>query len=128
KLGVIADQKADRVSLYQLHFPNPVVPLGRQMEGMRRVLDRGLATHAGVSRYSRRRWLAADRALGRPVLANQVRYNLLQRGPERDLVPFAAREGRLVVAYSPLAQGLLGGRYGPANLPRDLRRGNPLFT
>ncbi len=119
---------AERVALYQLHLPNPLVPLGRQMEGMRRVLDRGLAAHAGVSNYSRHRWLAADRALGRPVLANQVRYNLLQRGAERDLVPFAAREGRLVVAYSPLAQGLLGGRYGPDTLPVDLRRRNPLFT
>ncbi|HUY97553.1 MAG TPA: aldo/keto reductase [Verrucomicrobiae bacterium] len=118
----------ERVSLYQLHFPNPIIPLSRQMEGMRRVLDRGLATHAGVSNFSRRRWLAADRALGRPILANQVRYNLLQREAERELVPFAAREGRLIIAYSPLAQGVLGGRYGPGAPPQDFRRRNPLFT
>jgi len=117
-----------RVDLYQLHFPNPLVPLRRQMEGMRRVLDRGLTGHAGVSNYSRHQWLAADRALGRPVLANQVRYNLLQRQAERELLPFAEREGRLVIAYSPLAQGVLGGRYDADNAPRDLRRTNPLFT
>lgn len=117
-----------QIDLYQLHFPNPVVPLRQQMSGMRRVLDRGLVRHAGVSNYSRRQWLAADRALGRPILSNQVRYNLLQRRAERELIPFAQREGRIVIAYSPLAQGVLGGRYDAATAPRDLRRANPLFT
>lgn len=117
-----------RAWLYQLHWPNPLVPLRIQMEGMRRVLDLGLSEHVGVSNYSLPLWQAADRHLGRPVLSNQVRYNLLQRTPERRLLPFAAAQERIVVAYSPLAQGLLSGRYTPDNLPGGVRRANGLFT
>ncbi len=120
--------RVPQAALYQIHWPNPLVPLRWQMAGMRQVMRAGLVAHAGVSNFSLARWRAADRALGRPVLANQVRYNLLQRGPERRLVPFAAREGRLLIAYSPLAQGLLGGGYTPQTFPRDVRRANPLFT
>jgi len=120
--------RVPQVALYQIHWPNPLVPLRRQMAGLRQVMRAGLVEHAGVSNFSLARWRAADRALGRPVLANQVRYNLLQRGPERRLLPFAAREGRLIIAYSPLAQGLLGGRYAPEAFPSDVRRTNPLFT
>lgn len=117
-----------KVHLYQMHWPNPAVPLRVQMAGMRRVLNLGLTEHAGVSNYSLRRWRAADAALGRAVLSNQVRYNLLQRRPERRVIPFAEREQRLVIAYSPLAQGALSGRYSADNLPSGVRRTNALFT
>jgi aryl-alcohol dehydrogenase-like predicted oxidoreductase len=60
------------------------------------------------------------------VLSNQVRFNLLDRGPERDLLPWAQATGRLVIAYSPLAQGLLTGRYQDSS-PRNFRRLNPAF-
>ncbi len=116
------------VDLYQIHFPNPVVPLGLQMEGLRRALAQGLTRYVGVSNFSLSRWRRAERHLGLPILSNQVRYNLLQRGPERELVGFAERQGRIIIAYSPLAQGLLSGRYPPGQAPRDVRRGNLLFT
>jgi aryl-alcohol dehydrogenase-like predicted oxidoreductase len=119
---------ARRVALYQMHWPNPVVPLTVQMAGMRRVLDGGLSEHAGVSNYSLRRWRRAEARLGRPILSNQVRYNLLQREAERDLIPFAEQRQRLVIAYSPLAQGALTGRYTKDNLPAGVRRVNALFT
>jgi len=62
------------------------------------------------------------------VLSNQVRYSLADRAPEKDLLPFAAAAGRAVIAYSPLAQGLLSGRYDRANRPANrVRAGNPLF-
>ena len=61
--------------------------------------------HAGVSNHSLAQWQAAERAFGGAVLSNQVRFNLVDRGPDRDLVPWAQREGRVVIAYSPLAQG-----------------------
>jgi aryl-alcohol dehydrogenase-like predicted oxidoreductase len=96
---------------------------------MRRVLDAGLARHAGVSNYSLERWRAAERALGRPVLSNQVRFNLVARGPLGGLVPHAQQQGRLVIAYSPLAQGLLSGRYDAKHLPSGgIRRGSLLFA
>jgi aryl-alcohol dehydrogenase-like predicted oxidoreductase len=118
----------ERIDLYQVHWPNPVVRDGPIMEGMRRVLDSGLVAHAGVSNYPLARWQRAEAALGRPVLSNQVRYNLVQRKPERELLPWAQREGRIVIAYSPLAQGFLSGRYDAEHLPGgSARRTNLLF-
>ncbi len=107
----------DRIDLYQIHWPNPVVPLGAQMEGMRRLQDDGLVHHVGVSNFSRARWESAETALGRPVLSNQVQFSLLVPKPARELVPYAREHDRLVIAYSPLAKGLLGGRYDADHLP-----------
>lgn len=115
--GSIARLGVDAVDLYQLHWPNPVFPLHTQLEGMRRVRDAGLTSHVGVSNYSLARWRAAEAALAGPVLSNQVRFNLVDRSPERELLPFAQRADRLVIAYSPLAQGLLSGRYDATHLP-----------
>ena len=118
----------DRIDLYQIHWPNPVVPDEAAMTGMRRLVDAGVIGHVGVSNYRLSRWQSAERALGGPVLSNQVRFSLVDRRPLVDLIPYARSEGRLVIAYSPLAQGLLGGRYDQNNLPTGaVRRANPLF-
>jgi aryl-alcohol dehydrogenase-like predicted oxidoreductase len=117
----------DRVPLYQVHQPNPVVPDTVTMPGLRTLLDEGRIGAVGVSNYSLARWQAADAALGRPVVSNQVQFSLARPGALEDLVPFAQREGRVVIAYSPLAQGLLGGRYDVSNRPGGVRAANPLF-
>jgi aryl-alcohol dehydrogenase-like predicted oxidoreductase len=116
-----------RVPLYQVHQPNPLVPDSVIMPGMRELLDAGRIGAVGVSNYSLQRWQAADAALGRPVVSNQVHFSLAAPGALEDLVPFAERENRMVMAYSPLAQGLLGGRYGVDNRPGGVRAANPLF-
>ncbi|MGY1639601.1 aldo/keto reductase [Geodermatophilus sp. SYSU D00703] len=116
-----------RIPLYQVHQPNPLVPDSVIMPGMRDLLDAGRIGAVGVSNYSLHRWEAADAALGRPVVSNQVHFSLAAPGPLEDLVPFAERENRMVMAYSPLAQGLLGGRYGVDNRPGGVRAANPLF-
>jgi aryl-alcohol dehydrogenase-like predicted oxidoreductase len=128
------------IDLYQLHQPNPVVPLSSTMAGFRQLIDEGVVGHAGVSNYSLARWQAAEAALGRPVLSNQVPFNLVDRRAERDLLPWAQGNDRLIIAYSPLAQGLLSGRYdaehrpagmvrvnSPAFLPENLRLAEPLL-
>jgi aryl-alcohol dehydrogenase-like predicted oxidoreductase len=117
----------NRIPLYQIHQANPVVPDSVIMPGMRELLDSGDIGAAGVSNYSLERWQKADTALGRPVISNQVSFSLAHPQPLDDLVPFAERENRLVIAYSPLAQGLLGGRYGPDNRPGGVRAMNRLF-
>jgi len=81
----------------------------------------------GVSNYSLHRWRQADDALGQPVVSNQVQFSLAHADPLEDLVPFAQRENRMVIAYSPLAQGLLGGKYSVDNRPGGVRAANPLF-
>ena len=116
-----------RIPLYQVHQPNPLVPDSVIMPGLRTLLDEDRIGAAGVSNYSLARWQAADTALGRPVVSNQVQFSLAHAAPLDDLVPFADRENRLVIAYSPLAQGLLGGRYTVDNRPGGVRAVNPLF-
>jgi len=120
--------EARRLDLYQVHQPNPVVRDGTIMRGMRALQRVGLVGEVGVSNYSLGRWRAAEDALGSRVLSNQVRYNLVDRSPERELLPYAGSNGRLVIAYSPLAQGLLSGRYQRDHRPADrIRAANPLF-
>ena len=117
----------DRIPLYQIHQSNPVVPDSVIMPGMRELLDSGKIGAAGVSNYSLARWRRADTALGRPVISNQVHFSLAHPDVLEDMVPFAERENRMVIAYSPLAQGLLGGKYGLDNRPGGVRAMNPLF-
>jgi len=116
------------LDLYQVHQPNPLVRDRTTMRGMRALQDVGLVGEVGVSNYSLARWRAAEAWLGRRVLSNQVQYSLAHRGPEDALLPYAEQAGRLVIAYSPLAQGFLSGRYDAANPPSGtVRRANPLF-
>jgi aryl-alcohol dehydrogenase-like predicted oxidoreductase len=115
------------IPLYQVHQPNPVVPDSVIMRGMRTLLDSGRIGAVGVSNYSLARWRKADAALGQPVVSNQVQFSLAHAGPLNDLVPFAEQHNRIVIAYSPLAQGLLGGTYTVENRPGGVRRFSPLF-
>ncbi len=116
-----------RIPLYQVHQPNPVVPDSVIMPGMRTLLEEGRIGAAGVSNYSLERWRKADAALGSGVVSNQVQFSLAEAGPLEEMVPFAEQEGRIVMAYSPLAQGLLSGKYTAENRPGGVRRTNPLF-
>lgn len=117
----------DRIPLYQVHWPNPVVPDAVVMQGPRQLLADGLVGAVGVSNYSLRRWIAAEEALGSPVVSNQVHFSLAHLRPLWELVPWATDNRRLVLAFSPIEQGLLAGTYDENHRPRDLRAANPLF-
>src|SRR4051794_21578350 len=118
----------DRIDLYQQHWPNPVVPVSQSMRGMAELQRSGPVTHAGVSNFGLKLWQSAEDALGGPVLSNQVRFSLVDRRPEKELLAWAQREGRIVIAYSPLGQGLLSARYDADNRPTGgVRAGNALF-
>jgi aryl-alcohol dehydrogenase-like predicted oxidoreductase len=125
--GSLRRLATDHVDLYQLHWPNPVAPANRVAAALRRLLDGGLTRHVGVSNYPLARWQELERALGRPVISNQVRYSLADRSAERELLPWAQANGRVVIAYSPLGQGLLSGRYGPDRRPTGLRARTSVF-
>ncbi|TMB94370.1 MAG: aldo/keto reductase, partial [Chloroflexi bacterium] len=84
----------DRIDLYQQHWPSPMFPPDATMARMRKVVETGLVDHAGVSNFSLAQWQKAEKAFGGPLLSNQVRFSLLARGPERELVPWAQRNGR----------------------------------
>ena len=120
--------RTDYIDLYQVHWPNPFFPISTTMSGMKNLVSSGLVKHVGVSNFSADRWKQADEKLGSPVLSNQVRFNLADRRPEAQILPFAQKNDRIVIAYSPLAQGFLSAKYSPTNRPRGAARaGNPLF-
>ena len=116
----------DHIDLYQLHWPSSLFPLRVTMPRMQRLVDQGLVGHVGVSNFTLDDWKLAERAKGSPVLSNQVQFSLVHQGPESDLLPWAQRAGRIVIAYSPLGQGLLSGRYQDKP-PRNFRRFRPEF-
>lgn len=103
------------IDLHQVHQPIAISTVGAQMEAMADLVAAGRVRAVGVSNFSASRMRAAHRALaarGVPLVANQMPYSLLDRRIERNGVLAAAQElGVTVIAYSPLAQGVLSGKY-----------------
>jgi aryl-alcohol dehydrogenase-like predicted oxidoreductase len=117
----------DQIDLYQLHWPSTDLSIEAQMRELRALHDRGLVRDVGVSNYSLADWQEAERAYGGPVLANQVEYSLAFRDDEAELLPYAREHDRLVIAYSPLAKGLLSGRFDANNVVMNRARARALF-
>lgn len=115
-----------RVDLYQVHWPAPPVPLETWMEALADAVEAGLVGAVGVSNFSAEQTRRAAEALARRGVAlasNQVEYSLLRRRIERDGTLATCRAlGVAVIAYSPLAMGLLSGKYDQAHPPPGLRR------
>lgn len=111
----------EEIDLYQLHWPNPLIPITQTAKGLRDILDEGIASNVGVSNFSLGQWREAEVALGRSVISNQVHFSLLTRGAEIELLPFAQANDRLIIAYSPLEQGILTGKYSAENRPKGMR-------
>jgi len=103
------------IDLHQIHQHAPGASIERQMEAMANLVQSGAVRSVGVSNFGERAMRRAHAALvrrGIPLATNQVRYNLLDRKIEANGVRDAARElGVTVIAYSPLAQGLLSGKF-----------------
>ncbi|MEU8139294.1 aldo/keto reductase [Streptodolium elevatio] len=117
----------DRIGIYQVHFPNRLFGMDTTMQGLAELQDEKVVDEIGVSNYDLARWRRAEHALGSRVLSNQVEFSLAKPGALDDLVPWAETNGRLVIAYSPLAQGLLGCRYDAYNPPPAFRARRRLF-
>ncbi|MDA0264683.1 MAG: aldo/keto reductase [Chloroflexi bacterium] len=101
----------DVIDLYQIHSPNPGVPIIETMRAMEDLVDRGVVRYIGVSNFSVAQLREAQQAMNRyPVVSNQVLYNLKRRQIERDLVPYCVDNKITIMAYTPLAAGGLSGR------------------
>jgi aryl-alcohol dehydrogenase-like predicted oxidoreductase len=115
----------EKVDLYQIHWPSPLLSVDRMMEGLRICVEEGLTRSAGVSNFDQSYMLRAYSTLARyniPLAANQVHYSLLHRGVERNGLLTRCKElGVRLIAYSPLEMGLLTGKYGPDNPPPGSR-------
>lgn len=103
------------IDLYQIHQPWSFSPIPAQMREMAKLLRAGKIRSIGVSNFSARQMERAHTALaseGIVLASNQVRFNLLDRGIERNgLLEAAKRLGITIIAWSPLAQGALTGRF-----------------
>jgi aryl-alcohol dehydrogenase-like predicted oxidoreductase len=103
------------IDLYQIHQPIALASVRSQMAAMANLVKDGRIRHIGVSNFSAKRMLRADEALkgfGLRVVSNQVHYSLLNRKIETNGILDAAKErGITIIAYSPLEQGILTGRF-----------------
>lgn len=100
---------SDRIDVYQMHWPNPAVPIEETMGALRVLLERGLIRSVGLCNVSVRQLREAQAALGAHRLVSvQTEYNLFERTAEADgLLDSCAEQGLTVLAYSPLDQGRL---------------------
>ena len=114
----------DYVDIFYHHRPDPNTPLEETMAALDYIVRSGRALYAGISNYGGERTRAAAaelRRLGTPFVIHQMRYSMLVRQAEADLLPVLGREGIGGIAFSPLAQGLLTDRYLGGVLPADSR-------
>lgn len=96
------------IDLYLIHWPNPAVPLQQTIAAMETLRERGLIRHIGVSNFSVALMEEAQSLLkNAPLAANEIEYNLVARGAERDVMPYCRKHGIRVIAYRPLAKGAL---------------------
>lgn len=114
-----------KVDLYQMHWPLPPVSVERWMQQMSEVYEEGLISAVGVSNYNlelTKRSVDALQKKGIPLVSNQVEYHLLERRIEKDgLMEYCKGNGIKIIAYSPLAMGILSGKYTPDNPPKGTR-------
>lgn len=118
-----------QIQLYQMHWPYPPVKIESWMHAMADAVEAGLVKQVGVSNYSPQQTELAHQTLqsrGLHLASNQVRYSLVDRRPETSgLLKLCKDLGVTVIAYSPLAQGALTGKYSPQNPPPRQRGFNP---
>jgi diketogulonate reductase-like aldo/keto reductase len=94
------------IDLYQLHWPNPYIPVRETMSAMESLVDDGLVRFIGVSNFSVGQLKKAQNSMkNHPIMSNQVRYNLLVRNKERELLPYAKEQRITIIAYSPFETG-----------------------
>ena len=120
----------DVIDLYQVHWPNPLIPIGTTMKAMKKLTQDGTIRCVGVSNFDLDKTKHAQEALAPLELAsNQVKYNLLDRQVEAQLLPYASSVRLSIIAYSPLAQGLLTGKYKTGSQPGSFtQRVNKRFS
>ncbi len=106
--------RLDYVDIFYSHRPDPLTPLEETMQALVDVVRQGKALYVGISKYPPEmaaRAYAYLREQHVPCLVYQGRYNMIDRAVESEVLPQAEASGAGFVAFSPLAQGLLTGKY-----------------
>jgi aryl-alcohol dehydrogenase-like predicted oxidoreductase len=110
--------RTDYVDLYQCHRYDPETPLEETMEALSQVVREGKARYIGFSEWSPQQIEAAFALPGvERFVSSQPQYSLLWRRPEQKVIPISAANGVSQIVWSPLAQGVLSGKYRPGAQP-----------
>lgn len=98
----------DTIDLYQVHWPSSSAPAEDTVLALTRLQEQGKVRYIGVSNYNTAQ-LQESMSYG-PIVSNQIKYSLLERGIESDPLPYCQQDGIGVLCYSPMAMGLLTGK------------------
>ena len=123
--------QTDYIDLYQIHAPSPTVPISETMIALRTLLDEGKVRHVGVSNFQVSLCEVAINSLdNHEVISNQLEYSILNRNIEKAMLKYSEWREIPIIAYSPLARGMLTGKYtsGTQISPDDRRSKKPLFS
>jgi len=119
--------RTDRIDLYQVHWPDPLVPIEETAAELEKLRQEGKILAIGVSNYSTEQMEAFRRVA--PLASVQPPYNLFERAIEADVLPYARDRALVVLGYGALCRGLLSGRMhsGTTFDGDDLRKSDPKF-
>ena len=120
--------KTDYIDLYQIHWPDVSTPVEESIAAMDKLLKSGKIKSVGVSNYDVE-WMSKGMKAG-PIHSLQPPYSLINRGIEKDILPFCRKNNIGVIVYSPLERGLLTGKVDAKRTfaPGDHRAGHKFFT
>ena len=118
--------RTDFIDLYQCHRYDPNTPLEETMEALTRAVKSGKVRWLGFSEWSPKQIEDAIALKGvEPFVSSQPQYSLLYRLPEKKVIPICAANGISQIVWSPIAQGVLSGKYDPGSPPpKDSRAGS----
>jgi aryl-alcohol dehydrogenase-like predicted oxidoreductase len=118
--------RTDVIDVYQCHWPDPQVPIRETMSAMTTLLEQGKIRAIGLSNFSCEQ-IAAAREFG-PIHALQPPFSMLQRRAADDLIPYCMENNLGVLAYGPLAKGLLTGKFDLESRHEGIREHDPDFV
>jgi len=101
----------DAIDLYQVHWPDSTTGIEETMEALSILKQQGKIKHAGVSNFDKELLKKASEYY--PLVSNQIPYSVINRGIEKELLPYCVENNVSILAYSPLQRGLLTGKYKP---------------
>ncbi len=118
----------DHIDLYQIHWPDSTTPVNETFEAVARLIEQGKIRYAGACNYDAALMLDAEKTIS--LVSDQIPFSMVNRGEERETIPYCIKHSKSVLAYSPMERGLLTGKMKPGYefAEGDHRRTNPFFT
>lgn len=118
----------DYIDLYQIHWPDTTTPIQETFETVAELIKKGKVRYAGVCNYNVEQMKEARKYV--KLVSNQVPFSMVNRGIEKEVVPYCIKNNLAILAYSPLERGLLTGKMtaGQEFGEGDHRAKNPYFT